>query len=67
MEGAALISLVTPGGRQYWDRIRMFVGADIRGVLDRAKDIPPIWDVLPQYAPDETQLSPPNPEEEANA
>lgn len=71
MEGAALLSLVTPGGRQYWDRIRMFVGADIRGVLDRAlrerKDIPPIWDVLPQYAPDEAQLSTPNPEEEASA
>lgn len=58
-EGAALLSLVTPGGRQYWQRVRMAIGADIRDVLDSAlrerTDIPLVWEVFPQFAPDEVQ------------
>ena len=56
MEGAALLSLLTPGGQQYWKRMRLILGSDIREALDKAMrertDIPPIWEVLPQYAPD---------------
>ena len=60
-EGAALLSLFTPGGRQYWQRVRMTIGADIRSVLDSAlserTDIPPVWEVFPQFAPHEIQAS----------
>ncbi|MEL6568823.1 MAG: hypothetical protein AAFQ22_10430 [Pseudomonadota bacterium] len=70
MEGAALLSLMTPGGQQYWQRMRMFLGRDIREALDQAmrerKDIPPIWEVLPQYAPDPAQTSAIDPEDEPN-
>lgn len=68
-EGAALMSLVTPGGRQYWQRARLAVGADIREALDKAlnerTDIPPVWEFFPMYAPDpETPVSTDNPDEE---
>ena len=55
-EGAALLNLSTPGGKQYWQRARLVVGTDIREALDKAlserKDIPPVWEYLPQFAPD---------------
>ncbi|MEO1662415.1 MAG: hypothetical protein AAFR51_15610 [Pseudomonadota bacterium] len=70
MEGAALLSLMTPGGQQYWQRMRMFLGSDIREALDQAMrertDIPPIWEVLPQYTPDPAQTSAIDPEDEPN-
>lgn len=55
-ENAALINLVTPGGKQYWQRARLAVGADIREALDKAlnerTDIRPVWEFFPMYAPD---------------
>lgn len=60
-EGAALSSLVTPGGKQYWQRARLAIGADIRDALDKAlmerTDIPSAWEFFPQFAPDEVQAS----------
>ena len=54
-EGAALLNLATPGGRQYWQRARLVVGTDIREALDKAlserTDTPPVWEFLPQFAP----------------
>ncbi len=72
MEGAALLFLVTPGGKQYWQRTRMAVGADIRENLDKAlaerTDVPPIWEVFPMYALDIVELtSTEDAEKEANA
>jgi len=56
LEGAAIIWLVTPGGQQYWHRLRMAVGTDIREALDRAlierTDVPPVWELFPMYTPD---------------
>lgn len=68
MEGVALLSLMTPGGQQYWQRMRMVLGSDIREALDKAMrertDIPPIWEVFPQYAPDGAQTLAVDPEDD---
>jgi len=72
-EGAALLNLTTPGGRQYWQRARMVVGTDIREALDKAlserKDHPPVWDFLPQFTPHEVveENETPKPGEEGGA
>ena len=68
-EGAAIIWLVTSGGKQYWQRMRMAFGADIRKTIDQAlierTDVPPVWEFLPMYAPDsEVPASTDDPEEE---
>jgi len=36
MKGAALAYLVTPGGKQLWNELKVAVGADIRDELDRS-------------------------------
>ena len=70
-EGAVLMSLVTPGGKQYWQRARLAVGADIREALDKAlaerKDTPPVWEFFPQFAPDQVKASISNEKDEADA
>lgn len=71
IEGAPLLFLFTPGGKQYWQRTRMVVGAEIREVLDKAlierTDIPPIWEVFPMYAPDIEKRDYSDKQEEAGA
>lgn len=60
MEGVALTLLVTPGGKQWWSRIGVAYGADIRHQLEntlqtQGSDILPVWEYLPHLRLDQIQ------------
>ncbi|MEL6827738.1 MAG: hypothetical protein AAFN91_15935 [Pseudomonadota bacterium] len=55
--GLVLMYLNTPGGREYWKRVRLSYTENMRTAIDTAlktpKDIAPIWDVYPFFLPEE--------------
>ncbi|MEM7730573.1 MAG: hypothetical protein AAF311_15120 [Pseudomonadota bacterium] len=55
MLGIALQYLTTPGGRQWWNRVRLSYGADSRDLLDKElaeqTSVSSIWEAWPMFEP----------------
>lgn len=55
--GVSLMYLKTPGGQEYWKRVRISYTENMRSAIDKAlldpASIPPAWDIFPFFAPDD--------------